>query len=171
MEAFIQAIPTFTSIGVFVFGVAWFVIQWKKGGNTASEETLDLREKQVAAFKEQIRLIEDRAVQSAKESKERELRFNQEIKELTGKIGELTGLLQAREKENKELREIILNRNPEVEVFYKNAMQYFSESKPVIDGMKQFMEEMKKYITENTNELHTQTKELKHQSEVLEQIK
>lgn len=160
MDNFLQSIPIFTSIGIFVFGVGYLIIQYRKGGNDASEDVLKLREQQVEALKDQIDILN-------KQTQE----FSRKINELTGKVGELTGLLQAREKENEQLRAIILGRNPEVEIFYKEGMRYFTESKPIIDSMKTFMEKMAHHLETNTIELKTQTSELKHQSEVLEQIK
>lgn len=110
------SITLLSFLGNLIMLIAIVIIFWRRGMGTASKEVIELREKQVAALKDEIKHIDD----LRREDKERSIK---EIKEMTGKLGELTGRLASRDEENKKLTEILTNRNPEMNEFLGKLMQ------------------------------------------------
>lgn len=101
--------------GNLVMLIAIVVIFWRRGIGTASKEVIEMREKQVAALKDEIQRLDTKL-------RDDRQNFNHEIKEMSGKIGELTGRLITREEENKKLTELLTNRNPEMNEFLSKLM-------------------------------------------------
>lgn len=140
MKEIMQMAP---AIGTLLLLAVTVIGNWRRGDSTASKEALDLREKQIAALKEQLTMIEQK-------QKDQSESFNKEVKEMTGKIGELSGSLSARDGEIKRLTDLLTNRNPEMESFFKSAHLYFVETKPTIEGNARWIEQANTTMTKLT---------------------
>lgn len=111
------------------------IVFWRRGTGSASKEVIELRDQQVAAFKDEIKRLEEKMSQDRSH-------FNQEIKELTGKLGEMTGALTTRNDENKSLRDLLTNRNPEMEDFFKR----FKEMLPTFNQLLILMQKIDSHL-------------------------
>lgn len=132
--------------GMVVMTIAYFRMQSKNGGNEANKDLNTTTQEVITTYKTQV-----------EQYKEQLKNYRQDMHDLTLKIGELQGMLVEKDKQNTELKQLILGRNPEIESFYKKAI-------PVIEQVKEFMEtsgpildEVKKYI-EATPAVVTPTK-------------
>jgi chromosome segregation ATPase len=83
--------------------------QWRSGQSKISTETID-------AYKSQVEIYEKRLTANT-----------DTINAMTGKIGELTGSIAAKDKQIEDMHATILNRNPELEIVLKQ-LTHFMES-------------------------------------------
>lgn len=118
--------------------IAFFWTQWKKGGKDAERELDATTQAIIATYKERVNQLTEEVS-----------RYREDMHKMQNDIGELKGVLSEKTKQNKEMQDLLLGRNPDVEAFYKTAL-------PVLNELRQFMEKM-------TNELHMQTEILKNQ--------
>lgn len=83
---------------ITLFGVVAFVIsQWRLGSSNVSTQTIQ-------AYKEQLEIVNVRYEEQAKT-----------LNEQAGKIGELKGALEARDVQIADYKQILENRNPNLE--------------------------------------------------------
>ncbi len=127
---FSQVLQLASIVGPTVFMAVLVFGNYRRGDSQAAKEALELREKQIQALKDAIN-------ENKTDSKEREDKMRSEITALTGKVGELTGNLSARDGEIKRLNDIIANRNPEME-------QFFIQVASVTDILPKLLETMTK---------------------------
>lgn len=116
----------------------WF--SWKKGTSAANKEVIDIRDKQVEVLREEVKSLNETQI------KDRE-NHSRETKELIGKIGELTGQLLAKNEQNKMLTDLLTNRNPEMEEFFKQ----FRVILPTLAKVPGLMEKIDNHLTIEKN--------------------
>lgn len=147
---FSQLVPVMNFAGMLILGGVIVFIQWRQGTTKASQDGLQVSSEVINAYKEQVAQL-----------KEQLENYRKEMSILSTKVGELTGMLGEREKQNNQLREILTNRNPEMEAFYKEAMSmmgkvegHFKTTEPILMQVKDLIPKLQA--------------ELKHQTEVIE---
>ncbi len=87
---------------------------YRRGDSQSAKEALELREKQIQALRDAI--SENRA-----ESKDNREKMQLRIDDLTREIGNLNGQMTSKDGEIKRLQDILTNRNPEMETFFKQV--------------------------------------------------
>lgn len=145
-----STLATLSFVGTLALLASMVFTNIKRGASTATKEVIDLREKQVNALKDEIKNLElkmreDRQLADERIRQDKES-FNKEIKDLTGKIGELTGTLNAKVEENKRLSDLLTNRNPEMEEFFKQCKAIF----PTINELVSLMKTIDTHLTSTT---------------------
>ncbi len=108
---FLQAVG---SIGAAVFLAVMVIGNYRRGDSQSAKEALELREKQIQALRDAI--SENRA-----ESKDNREKMQLRIDDLTREIGNLNGQMTSKDGEIKRLQDILTNRNPEMETFFKQV--------------------------------------------------
>ncbi len=146
------------SIGTLVFLITVMFGNYRRGDSQAAKEALDIREKQIQALRDEV-------IEIRRDSKEREDKMNAQITDLTGKVGQLTGLLESRDKEVESLKNILANRDPEMTKFFNQATswiqmsdQYFKTTSPMIDQTSKMISETVPKLIEVMNRIDTHIK-------------
>lgn len=137
-------LPIIGVIGGIIIAGSYVFTLWKQGGIKAGSEVITVYKTQVDQLREEQKSLMTK------------------LDDQGNKISELQGIIKEKDRANGELKALLLDRNPEVEKFYKQAL-------PVILDMQKFMKDMSYHLKDSNKELHVQTEELKHQSDVLEQ--
>lgn len=112
--------------------VAGAIVYAAKGGREASKDTIALLQAQVNALANQIEL--DKQAAATAHAANQKL-----IAELTGKVGELTGELKARDEYVGKLEKVLANRDPALVELLTEIRDLFSELR---DDQKKNREEM-----------------------------
>ncbi len=102
--------------GMVVMTVAYFKTQAKNGSNQANKDLNTTTQEVINTYKTQV-----------EQYKEQTERYRKDMHDMTILIGELKGTLAEKDKQNKELRDFILGRNPEIDDFYKKAIPLLDE--------------------------------------------
>lgn len=118
-------------IGALIFSATTVLVNFKKGSGAAAKEVIDLREKQISAFRDEITQLR----QERKDDKEK---ADKEMKEFVRQIGELTGNLTARDGEIKRLTDLITKTNPEMNTFFKECGDQMKESREFTKNIEPF---------------------------------
>lgn len=109
-------------LGILAAAIAYVISQWKSGGSKASTEV-------IATYREQVQQLKDELATQAKAHTE-------QMTALTAKVGELTGLITAKDTQINELKNLLLEKTPEMLEFYKMGNDYFREAKPILSEIK-----------------------------------
>jgi predicted nucleic acid-binding Zn-ribbon protein len=102
-------------VNVFLF--------WKRGGQEATKELIDLQEKQIEAMKHDMDM-----------SRERGHALANDIQKLSLKVGYLEGQAQEKDKKIEEYIAILQNRNPELETVLKSIEKFMHLINDKIDN-------------------------------------
>ena len=124
---------TLATIGIFIAGISFAVAQWRNGGSQASSEVINTYREQVRQLKEEMKVQGDTQLAAMKAQ---EKTHNEQMTALTSKVGELTGLITVKDNTIKELKELLLEKSPEMLEFYKMGNDYFREAKPILSEIK-----------------------------------
>lgn len=109
-------------IGVFAASVAFVISQWKNGGSKASAEV-------ISTYREQVQQLKEELATQAKS-------HTDQMTALTAKVGEMTGMITAKDAQITELKMLLLEKSPEMIEFYKMGNEYFKEAKPILSEIK-----------------------------------
>ncbi len=122
--------------GMVVMTVAYFKAQSKNGSNQANKDLNTTTQEVITTYKTQVEQYKDQLAN-----------YRKDMHDLTLKIGELQGTILEKDRQNKELREILLGRNPAMDEFYKKAIpllgsveEYMQTAKPTMEAMGIFLE-------------------------------
>lgn len=108
--------------GVFFAAASYAITQWRSGGSTASSEVITTYKEQVQQLKEEL------ATQSKNHT--------DQMNALTAKVGELTGLITAKDTQITDLKNLLLEKTPEMLEFYQMGNKYFKEAAPILSEIK-----------------------------------
>lgn len=114
--------------GMVVMTVAFFVMYWKKGGREAEKDLNTTTQEVIATYKEQVNQLKEQVNQ-----------YREDMHKLTIEIGRLTGVIEEKDKNNRELKDLLLGRNPEMDNFFKTAA-------PSLKKVEEFMGEISSYM-------------------------
>lgn len=129
MEQISHIFSNLAPIGIVAAAVAYIIVQVRTGGTKASSEV-------IATYREQVGQLKAELMAQAKNHSDQMTamsdRHSTEMSKLTAKVGELTGLVQAKDSQIKELKDLLLEKSPEMIDFYKKGNSYFSKAEPII---------------------------------------
>lgn len=130
----ILSIVSFT--GMVVMTVAYFKGQSRLGLNEANKDLNTTTQEVITTYKAQV-----------DQMKEQIGNYRKDMHELTLKIGNLQGTIEEKDKQNRELKEILLGRNPDMDVFYKRAVplvikvdDYLNKNGPIMERLQKYLE-------------------------------
>ncbi len=129
--------------GMVVMTIAFFWTQWKTGSQGANKELNTTTQEVISTYKTQVEQYKEQIGQ-----------YRTDMHNLTLEIGKLRGIIEEKDKKNKELESLLLAQNPDVKNFYREAPL-------VLKDIKDFMIKMDAYFEKSTSELHQQTQLLK----------
>lgn len=110
-----------TLLAILAFGASNIYVQWRMGGNSASQIVIN-------AYKEQV------ALQDKK------------ISELTHTVGSLQGQLQEKDKRITLLQELASGNTPEMSLFMKSMLTYTVNSKTYMETSTKTMVKVEKCL-------------------------
>lgn len=123
--------------GVFLAACAYVYTQIRTGGSRASSEV-------IATYREQVSQLKEELTAQAKNHSDQMTamadRHSKEMNTLTDKVGVLTGLVTAKDAQIKELKDLLLEKSPEMVEFYKTGNSYFKEAAPILQEIKHHLQ-------------------------------
>jgi Mg2+ and Co2+ transporter CorA len=106
----------------------------------------------IKTYKEQVEQLKDQITT-----------FQKQIDTMQKDVNQMQAVIGEKEKQNKDLRDLLLARNPHVEQFYTEAL-------PILENMKIFMARLDTYLKDTSVQAHKQTDELQTQTDLLKKI-
>ena|SRR5258708_23003514 len=149
LQSVFQIFGILAGVGITAAGFGFAYTQFTSGGNKSKDEL-------IATLKETALAEKDKADRLAAEKTIIVISHQQQITDLTEKMGKLQGLFEASENQKNEYRSILQGMSPE-EVQYRKDMrsftsgvaQYMKDSSEVFVGMKEFLTKMSEGIVQN----------------------
>src|SRR5437879_3966723 len=138
----INILSIFAGVGITAAGIGFAYSQFSNGGSKAKDDLISTLRETAAAEKE-------KAERLAVEKQTIITSHQQQINDLTEKVGKLQGLYQASDQQKKEYLTILQGMSPD-EIQYRKEMReftagvalYMKNSAEVFEGMKGFMVEL-----------------------------
>lgn len=122
-----QIISTYlVPLGIFVAAISYALSQWRSGGSRASVEV-------IATYREQVQQLKDELLAQA-------TNHTKQINDLTEKVGNLTGLISAKDTQITELKNLLLDKSPEMVEFYKTGNNYFKKAEPILSAIESHLQ-------------------------------
>lgn len=131
----------FAGIGVLTAGLGFAYAQFKSGAGKAKDDL-------IAILKDTAKVEHDKAERLDGEKTALLANHQEQINQLTEKIGKLQGLYEAAEQRSKEYLEILQGRSPEQTKFMEALLKAAAESGKTTKDAKDYMETTAKILNE-----------------------